>query len=138
MNAAAAKEWLTKAWHHYSSGRILYDANHYTDTIGVDLHYAIEITLKSFLAYENKKILKTHNLLEIAELVKAYMVFSDEESVLLSIITKYHIKGSYPTPHRKLPSRDEIKKVLEFADQLLDRVCTLLNISTQEIKSEPN
>jgi hypothetical protein len=25
-----------------------------------------------------------------------------------------------------------------FADQLLDRVCTLLNISTHEIKSEPN
>jgi len=129
MNAAAAKEWLTKAWHHYSSGRILYDANHYTDTIGIDLHYAVEIMLKSFLAYENKKILKTHNLLEIAELVKAYMVFSDEESVLLSIITKYHIIGSYPTPHRKLPSRDEIKKVLEFAEQLLERVCTLLKIS---------
>jgi HEPN domain-containing protein len=93
MNEASAKEWLTKAWHHYSSGRILYDANHYTDTIGIDLHYAIEITLKSFLAYENKKILKTHNLLEIAELVKTHIVFSDEESILLSIITQLsHIK----------------------------------------------
>jgi hypothetical protein len=54
------------------------------------------------------------------------------------IVTRYHIKESYPNPTRILPPRDEIKKVLEFADQLLDRVCTLLNISTHEIKSEPN
>jgi HEPN domain-containing protein len=136
MNEASAKEWLTKAWHHYSSGRILYDANHYTDTIGIDLHYAIEITLKSFLAYENKKILKTHNLLEIAELVKTHIVFSDEESILLSIITKYHIIGSYPTPHRKLPERKEIKQVLDFANDLFNEVCTLLNISLDEIKAQ--
>lgn len=48
MNEPAAKEWLTKAWHHYGSAQILYEANHYTDTIAIDLHYAIEVTLKSF------------------------------------------------------------------------------------------
>lgn len=134
MNEQAAKEWLTKAWHHYSSGRILYDANHYTDTIGVDLHYAIEVILKSFLAYENKKILKTHNLLEIAELIEYYIIFSDEEAILLSIVTKYHIAGSYPTPNRLLPSREEIKIVLDFSDYLFNQVCTILNIDPEEVK----
>jgi hypothetical protein len=33
MNKTAAREWLAKAWHHLSAGRILYEANHYTDTI---------------------------------------------------------------------------------------------------------
>jgi len=37
----------------------LYEANHYTDTIAVDLHYAVETALKSFLAYENKKIVNS-------------------------------------------------------------------------------
>jgi len=55
MNKTAAEEWLTKAWHHLSSGIVLYNAAHYTDTIAVDLHYAVEIMLKSILAYENKK-----------------------------------------------------------------------------------
>ena len=59
MNRASAREWLTKAWHHYGSATILYEANHYTDTIAVDLHYAVETALKSFLAYENKKIVNS-------------------------------------------------------------------------------
>jgi HEPN domain-containing protein len=129
MNEAAAKEWLIKAWHHYSSADVLYKAHHYTDVIAVDLHYAVELTLKSILAYENKKILKTHDINELATLLKEHLAFTTDEERMMVMITTYHIKGSYPTPHRKLPSRDEIKKVLEFADQLLDRVCTLLKIS---------
>lgn len=65
MNETAAKEWLSKAWHHLSSARLLFNADHYTDIIGVELHYAIEITFKSFSAYENKKILRTHELFEL-------------------------------------------------------------------------
>ena len=85
MNKATANEWLTKSWHHYSSGKVLYDAQHYTDTIAVDLHYAVELMLKSFLAYENKKIIKTHDLLEISELIKDYIVFSEDEMSLMDI-----------------------------------------------------
>ncbi len=137
MNEAAAKEWLIKAWHHYSSAALLYQVQHYTDVIAVDLHYAVEITLKSILAYENKKILKTHDINELAKLLEENLSFSVDEERLMVVITTYHIKGSYPTPHRNLPPREEIKKVLAFADYLLDHVCTLLKISIDEIRSEP-
>ena len=50
MNKTSAKDWIIKAWHHFSSGQLLYEANHYTDVIAVDFHYAIEVLLKSFLA----------------------------------------------------------------------------------------
>jgi len=65
MNEQAAREWLTKAWHNLSGAKIFYDANHYTDVTAVELHYAVEKMLKSFLAYENKKIPKIHDLLDI-------------------------------------------------------------------------
>jgi len=65
MNKTAAREWLTKAWHHFSSAKLLFIADHYTDIIAVELHYSIEIALKSFLAYENLKILRSHELFEI-------------------------------------------------------------------------
>ena len=55
-NKKIAVEWLKKAYHDLSSARLLYAAGHYTDTIANDLQQAIEKTLKSFLAYENKKI----------------------------------------------------------------------------------
>jgi hypothetical protein len=54
MNKTAAFEWPPKAWHHFRSGKLLYEVKHYQDTIGVDLHYGIEVMLKAFLAYENK------------------------------------------------------------------------------------
>lgn len=134
MNETAAKEWLNKAWHHYSSGKLLYEANHYTDVIAIDLHYSIEVTLKSFLAYENKQILKTHNLLELHSYILHFIDFDEDEKDLLRLITTYHIKGSYPPKDRKLPSREELKKVLEFADEIFGRVCTTLNIDQKEVK----
>ncbi len=133
MNKTSAKEWLVKAWHHFSSGRVLYNANHYTDSIGIDLHYAVEIMLKSILAYENKKIHKTHDLIELSKLLKDFISFDDDEIDLLIIISEYHITESYPAYNRILPTREEIKKVLHFAQELFDRVCKILDINIQEI-----
>lgn len=134
MNEPAAKEWLTKAWHHFSSGKILYEANHYTDVIAIDFHYAVEVTLKSFLAYENKKILKTHNLLELHAHIVECISFDAPEQDLLRLISTYHIKGSYPTRDRRMPSREEIEEVMHFTYDLFKKVCGLLNINPEELK----
>ena len=108
MNKQAAMEWLNKAWHHLSSGKLLYEADHYTDVIGVDLHYAVEVTLKSLIVYENKKVIKTHDLIEIAKHIKNWIEFNQDEKRLLVVISTYHIKGSYPPKDRKMPSREEL------------------------------
>ena len=47
MNKTAAIEWITKAIHDLKSAQILFKVNHYTDSIGVDLHYAIEKLFKA-------------------------------------------------------------------------------------------
>jgi len=134
MNETSAKEWLVKAWHDLSGAKILYEANHYTDTIAVELHYAVEKALKSFLAYENKKIPKTHDLIDIYGLIKNWIDL-DEYEDLLDQITKYHIEESYPAFNRHLPSRDEIKEVLDFTMKLFDNVCQILNIDQKEVKN---
>lgn len=129
MNETSAREQLTKAWHHLSSAHVLYNIEHYTDVIAIDLHYSVEVLLKSFLAYENKQILKTHNLLEIHSYIIDTIDFDEYEKDMLRLITTYHIKESYPTPHRRLPPREEIQKILDFTDKLFDKVCTILKIS---------
>lgn len=129
MNETSANEWLTKAWHHLSSAQVLYSVEHYTDVIAIDLHYAVEIMLKAFLAYENKQILKTHNLIELHSHIIDTIHFNEHEKDMLRLITTYHIKESYPTPHRRLPPREEIKQVLDFTNTLFNTVCTLLHIS---------
>ena len=134
MNKSSAKEWLIKSWHHFSSGRVLFTANHYTDSIGIDLHYSVEIMLKSLLAYENKKIPKTHDLIEISKLIRNYISFDDNEIDLLIIISEYHILESYPAFNRPLPKREEIKKVMNFTQELFNRVCEILKIDMVEVK----
>ena len=127
MNEASAKQWLEKSWHNLSGAKIFYDVNHYTDVIAVELHYSIEKSLKAFLAYENKKIPKTHDLYTIYQLVSKFINLEEYED-LLDITTKYHIEESYPAFHRECPSKEEIKEVLDFAFELFEKVRVILEI----------
>ena len=133
MNTTSAKEWLEKVWHDLGSSNILFKANHYTDSIGVDLHYAIEKSCKSILAYQNKKIPKTHDLPELNEMIKAYIELDKQEIYLLHVANRYHIEESYPVFNRFLPMREEIKEVMDFAYKLFDKVCLALDIDKQEV-----
>ena len=132
MNKTAMQEWLVKAWHNLATARLLYNADHYTDIIAVEIHYCCEKSLKAFLAYENKKIPKTHDLSDINELVSDRIDLKDYLD-FLEQITKYHIEESYPQYDRKLPSREEIKEVLEFTEHLFDKVCIILDIEKDEL-----
>jgi len=133
MNKASAIEWLKKVYHDIKSAQILYEANHYTDSIGVDLHYAIEKTFKTFLAYKNKKILKTHDLHILRNEIIDYISFTLDDIKIINMATDYHIEESYPQYDRQLPSREEIKEVLVFAEELFDKVCDILDIDKSEL-----
>ena len=132
-NQTAVKEWLTRAYHDLSSAQVLYDANHYTDTIGFALQQAIEKTLKSFLAYENKQIQRTHNLVDVYGLVDNYIQLDESQIKVLGIATTYCIEDRYPPVELDLPPREEIKEVLDFAADLFARVCQILEVDKQEI-----
>jgi len=134
MNKQSAIEWLQKAYHNLSAAKLLFEANHYLDVVAVELHYAIEKILKSFLAYENKKIPKTHNLAQISVLIKKFIQFNVDELELLHTISKYHIESSYPMPNKILPEKNEINLVLGFSEELFKRVCKILDIDKKEVK----
>ena len=133
MNKTAMLEWLVKAWHNLATARLLYNADHYTDIIAVEIHYCCEKSLKAFLAYENKKIPKTHDLVDIYELVRDHIDLEDD-LILLKQITKYHIEESYPTFERAMPTKEEIKEVLDFTEYLFDKVCKILNVDKESLK----
>ena len=134
MNETLAIEWLNKAYHHLSSAKVLLEAKHFTDVIAIDLHYGIEVTLKSILAYQNQKIIKTHDLVKLTSIINDKIEFNQNELDLLDIVTTYHIRGSYPPKDRRMPSFDEIEKVYDFGISLLTQVCKILNIDEQKIK----
>ena len=127
MNRTAAKEWLIIAFHDLKSAQILFEANHYTDSIGNVLQQSIEKMLKSILAYDNKQIKKTHDLVEIYNSVKYKITINENNIDFLEKATEYFTEDRYPNPNYSLPSRDEIKEVLCFAENLFDKVCKTFN-----------
>lgn len=132
-NTQAAKEWLIKSWHNLSTAQLLYEADHYTDVIAVELHYSCEKILKSLLACQNKKIPKTHDILEIYNMISDYL--DDKKSKeTLDQISEYHIEESYPAYDRALPPREEIKAILNFTQELFVEVCATLDLEETEIK----
>lgn len=132
-NKISSIEWLKIAYHDLLSATILYNANHFTDSIGNDLQQSIEKMLKSIPAYNNEQIKKSHDLLEIYKSMKDKLPLSEEELGYLELATDYFKEVRYPNPCYELPPREEIKQVLDFANSLFQRVCYLLNIPMDEI-----
>jgi HEPN domain-containing protein len=133
-NKSYAYEWLLFSLKNLNTAKLLYDVNHYEDIIGIEIQQALEKALKSLLAYENKKIPKSHKLVEL--LVYVDLELNDNEKFLLEIATDYYKVDRYPNPNYSLPSRVEIKEVLNFTEKLFDKICIRLKIDGLELINE--
>jgi HEPN domain-containing protein len=130
-NKIYAQEWIEFAYKNLKTAQMLYEVNHYEDIIGIELQQALEKSLKSILAFYNISIPKTHKLLEIIEYIDG-LKFAHKEKILLEIATSYYKVDRYPNPNYFLPSKEEIKEVLDFAQDLFDKVCSILDIEKSE------
>lgn len=134
-NKSYAIEWLEKAYHDLDSANVLLVAGHYTDTIGYLYHQSIEKIYKSVIAYNNEAIVKTHNLVELNELVNEYFELNEDDIMTLGIVTIYYTKQRYPSLDKKFPTIEDIKRVKELSEYLLEEVLEKLNIKISEIKN---
>ncbi|MEF3191758.1 MAG: HEPN domain-containing protein [Campylobacterales bacterium] len=125
-NKAYAKEWLTFSIKNLKTAKLLYEVNHYEDIIGIELQQSLEKTLKSIFANENLKIPKDHDLVKLYYTIEKFLNLDDHEVVYLRIATDYYKEDRYPNPNYSLPPRDGIKEVLDFTQQLFDKVCHIL------------
>ena len=133
-NRTYAKEWLEFANKNLNTAKLLYEAYHYEDIIGIELQQALEKALKSIMANENIKIPKDHDLVKIYFIIEQFINISDNEIVLLKKATNYYKEDRYPNPNYCLPSRDEIKDIFNFTEDLFDKVYNILEIEKDEIK----
>lgn len=133
MNSTAAAEWLRIACHDLKSAQILFNAEHFTDSIGCDLQQAIEKTLKAVIASKNQKIPKSHDLYEVFVMLKEIDLSSDQVDMLY-LATEYYKEERYPNPNYALPSREEISQVMAFAEALFFQICEKLGIDPEGLE----
>jgi len=132
-NKTYAKEWLIFALKNLNTAKLLYNANHYEDIIGVELQQALEKILKALFANENIKIPKDHDLIKIYYTIEECIKLEKDKVILLKIATNYYKEDRYPNPNYSLPPREEIKRVLDFTQKLFDKVCEILDIDKRKI-----
>lgn len=136
MNKTSAKEWLKHSYHDLHGAILLYKADHFTDTISYVIHQSLEKSLKSILAFYNKPIKKTHNLIDLYELVKNDDFYLEEDDIfLLAIASNYYTEQRYPVVDKESPTKEEIKDMIDLADKVFNQICGLFDINFKRCDS---
>lgn len=127
-NKHHALEWLELAKHNLEAADLLYKSGHYTDVIGIELHQALEKSIKAIYAYRNIKIIKTHNLIRLANNCDLSSIIQTDYDILEEA-SDYYSESRYPGPQYQMPSMNEIENVHNFAHDLYDKVNMFISAS---------
>lgn len=117
-----AKEWFDRAEHDINGAEILFENDHYTDTIAVLIHQAVEKYLKVFLLFNGWRLEKIHDL---EKLVTKTMAFAPDFEIYLDFAretTAYYVEERYPPGPAVDYPRKEIKEALNIAKEMINRI----------------
>jgi len=121
-NQTYAFEWLDLAVRNLKTAELLYQQNHFTDIIAIEIHQTIEKTFKSVLAYQGIRIPKSHDLLLLSEMCNEEMEVTEDLIDDLLMINDYYESQRYPGPRYSMPDKAEIEKSLSVAQKLYEKV----------------
>lgn len=120
-NATAAKEWLAFAHKDLEEAILLHQNDFYTDKIGFSLQQASEKCLKALLAYENKKITKVHDLVDLLAEVDSVLNF-DEYVETMTRLNGFYIASRYPMPIVFSPSKEQTRAYMLKTQELYETI----------------
>jgi HEPN domain-containing protein len=128
-NFVYASEWIELADRNLGTAKLLFRENHFTDVISIEIHQALEKVLKSVLAYNGIKIIKSHSILELVNQCSIYISLDDVDIDNLIEINDYYENTRYPGPKYSNPSFEEISKNLQLVSNIINRIKTYIKKS---------
>ncbi|MEA3352216.1 MAG: HEPN domain-containing protein [Campylobacterota bacterium] len=79
------------------------------------------------LVFYNKPIKKTHNLIDLYELVKGDKFYLEKDEIfLLAVASKYYTEQRYPMTDKESPTKEEIKDMIDLADRIYNQISRVL------------
>jgi HEPN domain-containing protein len=128
QNRILANDWLEDGKKHLDVACTMQKDSYYNDIVGLELQQAIERVFKSVLAFNNKKITRTHDLAVLLEEIKPYLYFNIEVLHICQIATDYYIDKRYPGGGINfIPKDDEIKLVTLTAENIYNTINEYIN-----------
>jgi HEPN domain-containing protein len=89
--------------------------------------------LKSIIGYQNQRIKRTHDLVELYDNVRDSISLEETEIEYLESATSYYVENRYPNAYFTLPNKDEIKEILDFANEFFKKICDMLEIEQSKL-----
>ena len=135
MNMAA--EWLKAAYLDVENIHYIVKVEHLTSITAFHAQQSIEKSFKALVQNKYGKVNKQHDLLKLYSLISDS--FTVQNSDMLDTLNNLYTDSRYPgdiglLPYGK-PTLKDAKEFYEFARDIFNQVCTLLNISMDEIKA---
>lgn len=126
-NRTYAIEWYELAYRNLETARVLIRERHFTDSIALEIHQALEKSFKAIFAYHGISIPRTHALPLLFSFVQEKTGLSKEITEDLIIISDYYESERYPGPRYFIPDREEVEKYYDFAEEILNTIFNYLN-----------
>lgn len=130
-NHQYANEWLTLAWKNLETAKLLIREKHFTDSIAIEIHQVIEKSFKTVLAFYGKKIVKTHDLLVIYNLIENNIEITEDILETILIINDYYESEKYPGPHYYVPKRQDVEYHFTIASNIFEKIKAIIQPATK-------
>ena len=136
MNRNLAIEWISAAYDDIIVMDSIVSNEIVTHMTAFHSQQCIEKSLKAILEFHEKDVPKKHDILLLKDLVQNYISIDNEE--ILDDINDLYIDSRYPgsfglLPNGK-PTLKDAKEFYEFAQEIFNQVCTILEIDPNEVK----
>ena len=133
-NKKQAIQWLKASFLDLRNIEKIIDDEYLTPIVAFHSEQAIEKSLKAVFEYNKIPLIKTHNLEKLYSKVESFI---DIDYDKLEFINELYIESRYPgdmglLPNGK-PTLEDAKEFYEFALEIFDKVCKILDINKSEI-----
>ena len=129
-------EWLKAAYLDIDSMSYIVKVEHLSSITAFHSQQSIEKTLKAIVQHKYSNVKNQHDLLKLYNSVSD--VFTIDNLDILDTLNRLYTDSRYPgsfglLPNGK-PTLEDAKEFYEFALDIFDRVCKLLEIDPEETK----
>ena len=134
-NKKQALQWIKAANDDLDNISYIIKVEHLTNIVAFHSQQAIEKSFKALIEYKKIEFVKTHNLEKLYKKLEN-IIKVDYES--LELINELYIESRYPgdmglLPYGK-PTIEDAKEFYTFAQDLFDKVCSILDIDKESLK----
>jgi HEPN domain-containing protein len=133
-NKIQAIEWLKTAKDDLDNISYIINVEHLTNIVAFHSQQAVEKSFKSLMEYNKIAFVKTHNLEKLYKYIENFIEVDYET---LENVNELYIESRYPEdmgllPNGK-PTLKSAKEFYEFATIVFEKVCSILDIQSEDI-----